>query len=119
MSEVRREVTAVVRGGAQPLLDGWVVPPNTPGRRKRGPRSGWRTEAMAQPLIELVEQFCTYQRKQKGKTEGGTKTYRWNLEQFLTFVRNREGRGARVGDLGGTTIQAWMDHMAGEDLALS
>ena len=29
-----------------------------------------------QPLVELVEQFCVYQRKQRGKTEGGVKTYR-------------------------------------------
>jgi hypothetical protein len=31
---------------------------------------------MAQPLIDLVEQFCTFQRKQRGKTERGVKTYR-------------------------------------------
>ena len=74
---------------------------------------------MAQPLPELMDQFCTYQRKQKGKTEGGARTYRWNLEQFTTFVRNREGRVARVGDLNPETLQAWMDQMAAEDLALS
>ena len=74
---------------------------------------------MAQPLMELVEQFCTYQRKQKGKTEGGVKTYRWTLEQLLTFLRNREGRVARVADLDRERIQAWMDDMAGADLALS
>jgi hypothetical protein len=44
-----------------------------------------------QLLIDLVEQFCTYQRKQRGKTEGGVTTYRWNLDQFLMFVRKREG----------------------------
>jgi site-specific recombinase XerD len=74
---------------------------------------------MAQPLLELMDQFCTYQRKQKGKTEGGARTYRWNLEQFTTFVRTREGRVARVGDLNPETLQAWMDQMAAEDLALS
>ena len=74
---------------------------------------------MAQPLLELMDQFCIYQRKQKGKTEGGARTYRWNLEQFTTFVRNREGRVARVGDLNPETLQAWMDQMAAEDLALS
>lgn len=74
---------------------------------------------MAQPLSELMDQFCTYQRKQKGKTEGGARTYRWNLEQFTAFVRNREGRVARVGDLQAETIQGWMDEMAGDDLALS
>ena len=41
---------------------------------------------MTQPLTDLVEQFCNFQRKQRGKTEGGVKTYRWNLEQFLVFV---------------------------------
>lgn len=74
---------------------------------------------MAQPLVELVEQFCTYQRKQKGKTDGGVRSYRWNLEQFLVFVRNREGRLARVGDVNEATIQTWMDAMASADLALS
>jgi hypothetical protein len=54
---------------------------------------------MAQPLIELVEQFCTFQRKQRGKTERGVKTYRWNLGQYLAFVAGRRGRPACVGDL--------------------
>ena len=64
---------------------------------------------MAQPLIDLVEQFCTFQRKQRGKTEGGVKTYRWNLGQYLEFVAGRRGRPACVGDLEPATIQAWMD----------
>lgn len=74
---------------------------------------------MAQQLVELVEQFCNFRRKQRGKTEGGVRTYRWNLEQFLTFVRNRSGRLARVNDLTPSMIQSWMDDMAGADLALS
>ena len=74
---------------------------------------------MAQQLTEMIEQFCNFQRKQRGKTEGGVKAYRWNLEQFLVFVRNRHGRLARATDLTPTTIQAWMDDMAGGDLALS
>jgi len=74
---------------------------------------------MTQPLTDVVEQFCNFQRKQRGKTEGGVKTYRWNLEQFLVFVRNRDGRLARVTDLTASTVQAWMDDMAAEDLALS
>ena len=72
-----------------------------------------------QLLIDLVEQFCTYQHKQRGKTEGGATTYRWTLEQFLVFVRKREGRPARVGDLTTDTVQAWMDEMAADNLALS
>ncbi len=74
---------------------------------------------MAQQLTELVEQFCHFQRKQRGKTEGGVQTYRWILEQFLIFVRNRHGRLARVTDLTPPGIQAWMDDMAATDLALS
>ena len=74
---------------------------------------------MAQPLIDVVEQFCLYQRKQRGKTEGGVKTYRWNLTQFLEFVRGRRGRLACLGDLDATTVQAWMDDMAAGDLAVS
>ena len=73
---------------------------------------------MAQPLIDLVEQFCIFQRKQRGKTEGGVKTYRWNLSQYLEFVRGRHGRPACVGDVEPATIQAWMDNMAAADLAL-
>ena len=74
---------------------------------------------MAQQLTDLVEQFCNFQHKQRGKTEAGVRTYRWNLEQFLVFVRNRHGRLARVTDLTSSVIQAWMDDMAGADLALS
>lgn len=74
---------------------------------------------MAEGLNDLVEQFCHFQRKQRGKTDGGVRTYRWNLQQFLVFVRNRHARLARVADLTPTMIQAWMDDMAGIDLALS
>src|SRR5262245_57302657 len=100
-------------------IDGWVVPPDTSGQRKRGRSSGRRTDAMAQQLTDLVEQFCNFQHKQRGKTEAGVRTYRWNLEQFLVFVRNRHGRLARATDLTSSVIQAWMDDMAGADLALS
>ena len=100
-------------------LDGWVVRPNTASRRKRGRGAGRRTEAMAQPLVELVDQFCTYQRKQRGKTEGGVRTYRWALERFSMFVRGVRGRLARINDLEPTTIQSWMDDMAASDLAIS
>ena len=54
---------------------------------------------MTQRLADLVEQFCQYQQKQRGKAEGGVKTYRWMLEQFLRFVRARQDRLARVEDL--------------------
>jgi integrase/recombinase XerC len=74
---------------------------------------------MAQQLVDLVEQFCHFQRKQRGKTEGGVRTYRWILEQFLIFIRHRQGRLARVTDLTAPMIQAWMDDMAASDLALS
>src|SRR5437899_8351833 len=100
-------------------LDAWVVPPDTAKRRKRGRGSGRRTETMAQQLTELVEQFCNFRLKQRGKTEGGVQTYRWILEQFLIFIRNRHGRLARVTDLTPAVIQAWMDDMAASDLALT
>ncbi len=74
---------------------------------------------MAQPLPELVEQFLTYQRKQRGKAEGGVRTYGWNLDHFLRFVRTREGRVARVEDVTAEMVQTWMDEMASRDLALS
>src|SRR5207245_9109103 len=77
-------------------LDAWVVPPDTARRRKRGRGSGRRTETMAQQLTELVEQFCNCRLKQRGKTEGGVQTYRWILEPFVIFIRNRHGRLARV-----------------------
>src|SRR2546429_5400132 len=97
-------------------VDGWIVRPDTADQRKRGRGSARRTETMAQQLTDLVEQFCNFQRKQRGKTEGGVRTYRWILEQFLIFVRNRYGRLARVTDLTSPTIQAWMDDMAGGGL---
>ena len=57
-------------------VDGWMVPPDTADQRKRGRGSARRTETMAQQLTDLVEQFCNFQRKQRGKTEGGVRTYR-------------------------------------------
>ena len=74
---------------------------------------------MTQPLVELVEQFCIYQRKQRGRSDGGVRTYRWILEQFLRFVRTRQGRVARASDLTGAMTQGWMDHMAAADLGLN
>ena len=74
---------------------------------------------MTQPLVELVEQFCLYQFKQRGRTKGGVGATRWVLERFLRFVRHRVGRNARVTDLTVETLQQWMDDMAASDLALS
>lgn len=73
---------------------------------------------MTRPLVELVEQFCQYQLKQRGKTEGGVQAYRWNLEQFVVFARGRFGRVARLSDLTRAVIQDWMDEMAARDLTL-
>ena len=74
---------------------------------------------MAQQLTEWVEQFCNYQRKQRGKAEGGARTYRWILARFLAFLKTRTGRPGRLGDLTSEVIQAYMDEMAASDLALS
>ena len=60
---------------------------------------------MTQPLSEMVEQFCNFQRRQRGKTAGGVGAYRWNLEQFLRFLQSREGRVPKVKDLTPTSIQ--------------
>src|SRR5207249_746569 len=90
------------------LLDGWIVPPDTAKRRKRGRDSGRRTAVMHPPLHELVEEFCNYQRKLRGRMEGGVGTYRWNLTQYLEFVRTFAGRVATVDDLTSGTLQAWM-----------
>lgn len=68
---------------------------------------------------ELVEQFCHYQQRQRGKTAGGVATYRWTLEQFLTFVRRETGRQARLPDLTDVMIQGWMDAMAAAALAIN
>src|SRR3989442_1491214 len=100
-------------------LDAWIVPPDTAPQRKRGRGSGRRTAAMHPPLHDLVEEFCTYERKLRGRTEGGVRTYRWNLGQLLAFVRTFAGRLATVDDLTSGTIHAWMAEMAKEDLALS
>ncbi len=117
-SEVALRSTDSLLTTRQPL-DAWVVPPDTGDQRKRGRGSGRRTETMAQQLTDLTEQFCNFQRKQRGKTEGGVRTYQWILEQFLIFIRNHHGRLARVTDLTSPVIQAWMDDMAGADLALN
>src|SRR4030095_13966463 len=103
----------------EPSLDPWVVPPDTGPRRKRDRGPGRRTGSMAQPLNDLVEQFCLFQRKQRGKTEGGVKTYRWNLNQYLKFISRARGRPACLGDLEPELIQEWMDSMAALDLSLS
>lgn len=74
---------------------------------------------MTHRIVDLVEQFCQYQLKQRGKTAGGVSTYRWNLDQFLRLVRAHEGRIARLGDLTTDMIQAWMDDMAASDLSMN
>ena len=68
------ELMATERSQGLPAtLDGWVVPPHTLPRRSRGRGRDRRGNAMTQQLVDLVEQFCQYQLKQRGKTEGGCK----------------------------------------------
>ena len=74
---------------------------------------------MHRPLDQLAEEFCTYQYKVGGKTEGGARAYRWTLQQFLKFVQRSEGRPAVVDDLTPAKIRAWMADMATQDLALT
>jgi hypothetical protein len=85
---------------------------------KTWPWLGPEDREHGQPLIDLVDQFCTFQHKQRGKTERGVRTYRWNLGQYVAFVAGRRRRPPCVGDLEPATIQAWMDSMAASDLAL-
>ncbi len=47
------------------------------------------------------------------------KTYRWNIEQFLAFLKARDGQLARMADLTTPTIQAWLDEMAAGDLGVN
>lgn len=103
----------------QSRLDAWVVPPHNSPRRIHGRGRDQKGRAMTQSLGELVEQFSRYQEKQRGHMKGGVAATRWVLERFLRFVRQREGRQARVTDLTGETLQEWMDDMAATDLALS
>ena len=60
-------------------LDAWLVPPHTQSRRTHGRGRGQKGHAMTQPLVELVEQFCLYQLKQRGRTKGGVEAARWVL----------------------------------------
>ena len=103
----------------QNRLDPWLVPPHTAQRRSRSCGGDRKGTVMTRPLVELVEQFCQYQLKQRGRTEGGVQTARWSLEQFLLFVRDRSGKLARLLDLNRATIQEWMDDMAARDLSVS
>ena len=103
----------------QNYLDPWLVPPHTAQRRSRSCGGDRKGTVMTRPLAELVEQFCQYQLKQRGRTEGGVQTARWSLEQFLLFVRDRSGKIARLLDLNRATIQEWMDDMAARDLSVS
>jgi site-specific recombinase XerD len=108
-----------VKTNAPLPLDEWVVPPHTSGRQRRGHSPGRRTEAMTQRLPELVEAFCQYQRKQRGKTADGVQTYRWILGTFLMFVRRETGRLGRLQDMTQETIQGWMDEMAASNLSIN
>ena len=103
----------------QSRLDAWVVPPHTSSRRTHGRGRDQKGQTMAQPLAELVEQFCLYQFKQRGRTKGGVEATRWVLNRFVKFVRAQTGRQARVTDLTVDMIQQWMDDMAAHDLSLS
>ncbi len=74
---------------------------------------------MSPPLHQLVDEFCTYQRKLRGKTEGGVSAYRWTLGQLLKFLRRLTGQLPVVDDLIATHLGTWMTEMAKADLALS
>src|SRR5262245_99753 len=66
-------------------------------------------DRVGRAVLQLPAQAARQDRRRCG-------SYGWNLEQFLVFFRNRDGRLARVTDLTASAIQAWMDDMAAEDL---
>src|SRR5256884_9745335 len=70
-------------------VDGWIVRPDTADQRKRGRGSARRAGTTAQQLTDLVEQVCNFQRKRRGRTEGGGGTFTGILVKFLVVVRNR------------------------------
>ena len=104
---------------ACPLSEDWVNPPSDGTRRGGHACSGHQSEHRTYRLAELADQFCDYMHQQRGKTEGGMRTYRWNLKQFMGFVKARTGRLARTGDLTVETIQGWMDDMAAAGLSIN
>jgi hypothetical protein len=94
---LRRAASSGALGERGAALDAWVVPAHTAAGQRADRGSGRRTETMTQPLVELVEQFCNYQRKQRGRSDGGVRTYRWILEQFLRgHASLRPGRRSHV-----------------------
>jgi integrase/recombinase XerC len=115
----RRDASSTPPSEDPAVLDAWIVPPHTHSRRTHGRGRDQKGHAMTQLVGELAQQFCLYQLKQRGRTNGGVEAARWVLERFLRFVRARTGRHARVTDLTGETVQQWMDDMAAHDLALS
>jgi hypothetical protein len=60
-----------------------------------------------------------FTRKQRGQTDGGVQSCRWNLTQFLECVRAQTGRLAKTQDLTQAVIQTWMDEMAAMELAVN
>ena len=93
------------------------MPPD-PARRSRklGDKSNNKG---ARVLLSLLDQFCVYQLRQRGKAPGGVETYRWMLQRFVAFLLAHKRRPPRVTDLTPTSIQAWTDDMATAGLANS
>jgi hypothetical protein len=58
---LRRAASSGALGERGAALDAWVVPAHTAAGQRADRGSGRRTETMTQPLVELVEPFCTYQ----------------------------------------------------------
>ena len=99
------------------LTAGWSRPRLGPGENVAVARAGGPRAWPNRSSIWLNSSASSNANK-RGKTEGRVKTYRWNLCQYLEFIRGRRGRPACVGDVEPATIQAWMDSMAAADLAL-
>src|SRR5213080_4176538 len=74
----------------------WIVPPDSARRRRKlGDRSN---DKGARILLPLLDTFCTYQLRQRGKASGGVEAYRWTLQRFVAFLLAYQRRTPRVTD---------------------
>lgn len=74
---------------------------------------------MIAPRCPRSPTHLSFTRKQRGRTDGGVQSSRWDLAQFLECVRAHTGRLARAQDLPQAVIQTWMDGMAAMELAIN
>src|SRR6188474_3061865 len=74
----------------QNRLDLWLVPPHTAQRRSRSCGGDRKGTVMTRPLVELVEQFCQYQLKQRGRKEACRRLAGVWSSSYCLFATGRE-----------------------------